>query len=88
MCTNAAMGTDDIKNFNIKDGRSFVITQSIKNLNNDLQKFALDQNGWRILGNITNIYNLVYALFISKIKLLIALKIRDWEFLLLKKCQT
>ena len=58
VCTDAAMCTDEIKKFNIKDGRGFVITQSIKKLNNKLQDFALDRNGWRILGNLMNIYNL------------------------------
>ena len=32
ICTDAAMCTDEIKQFNIKDGRAFVITQSIKKL--------------------------------------------------------
>ena len=58
VCTDAAMCTDEIKNFNIQDGRGFVITQSIKKLNNSLQQFALDKTGWRILGNIHDIYNL------------------------------
>ena len=58
VCTDAAMCTDEIKDFNVKDGRGFVITQSIKKLNNELQEFALDKTGWRILGNITNLYNL------------------------------
>lgn len=58
VCTDAAMYTDDIKKFNIKDGRGFIITQSIKKLNNELQDFALDKTGWRILGNLKDIYNL------------------------------
>lgn len=58
VCTDAAMCTDDIKKFNVKDGRGFVITQSIKKLSNELQEFALNKNGWRILGNLTEIYNL------------------------------
>lgn len=58
VCTDAAMCTDDIKKFNVKDGRGFVITQSIKRLNDELKTFALDKNGWRILGDIKNIYNL------------------------------
>ena len=58
VCTDAAMCTDEIKKFNIRDGRGFVITQSIKKLSNELQEFALDKNGWRILGNIKDIYNL------------------------------
>lgn len=58
VCTDAAMCTDEIKKFNVKDGRGFVITQSIKKLSNDLQEFALDKSEWRILGNIKDIYNL------------------------------
>ena len=58
VCTDAAMCTDDIKKFNVKDGRGFIITQSIKKLNNELKDYALDKTGWRILGNINDIYNL------------------------------
>lgn len=58
VCTDAAMCTDDIKKFNVKDGRGFVITQSIKRLNNELKEWALNPNGWRILGNIKDIYNI------------------------------
>lgn len=58
VCTDAAMCTDDIKKFNIKDGRGFVITQSLKKVKDDLQKWALDPDGWRILGNLTIIYNI------------------------------
>lgn len=58
VCTDAAMCTDEIKKFNIKDGRGFIITQSIKKLSNELQQYALDKTGWRILGNIKDIYDL------------------------------
>ena len=58
VCTDAAMCSDDIKKFNVKNGRGFVITQSIKKLNNELKEFALDKSGWRILGNLKDIYNL------------------------------
>ena len=58
VCTDAAMCTDDIKKFNVKDGRGFVITQSIKKLNHDLKNWTLDPEGWRIVGNLKNIYNL------------------------------
>lgn len=58
VCTDAAMCTDEIKNYNVKDGRGFIITQSIKKLNNELQDYALDKTGWRILGNLKDIYNL------------------------------
>lgn len=58
VCTDAAMCNDEIKSFNIKDGRGFVITQSIKKLNNELKEFSLDKTGWHILGNIKDVYNL------------------------------
>ena len=58
VCTDAAMCTDDIKKFNIQDGRGFIITQSIKKLSNNLQDYALDKTGWRILGNLKDIYDL------------------------------
>lgn len=58
VCTDAAMCTDDIKKFNVKEGRGFIITQSIKKLKTELKEFALDKNGWRILGNLKDIYNL------------------------------
>ena len=58
VCTDAAMCTDDIKKFNVKDGRGFVITQSIKKLNNELKTWALDKSEWRILGDLKNIYNI------------------------------
>ena len=32
VCTDAAMCNDEIKKFNVKDGRGFIITQSIKRL--------------------------------------------------------
>lgn len=58
VCTDAAMCNDDIKKFNVKDGRGFVITQSIKASSKDIKTFALDKSGWRILGDINTLYNL------------------------------
>lgn len=58
VCTDAAMCTDEIKKFNIKDGRGFVITQSIKKLKSEEKKWALNPDGWRILGNLEEIYNI------------------------------
>lgn len=58
VCTDAGMCSDEIKNFNIKDGRGFIITQSIKKLSKELQDYALDKTGWRILGNLEDIYDL------------------------------
>lgn len=61
VCTDAAMCNDEIKNYNVKDGRGFIITQSIKKLNNNLKEFALDKKGWRILGNLKDEYDLTNA---------------------------
>lgn len=58
VCTDAAMCTDDIKKFNVQDGRGFVITQSIKKLKNELKEWAVDSDGWRIVGNLVDIYNI------------------------------
>lgn len=58
VCTDAAMCTDDIKKFNVKEGRGFVITQSIKKLKNELKEWAIDSDGWRIVGNLVDTYNI------------------------------
>ncbi len=58
ICTDAAMCTDEIKYFNVKDGRAFVITQSIKKLKKDYKEEALENDGWRIIGDLTKIYKL------------------------------
>ena len=58
VCTDAAMCSDEIKKFNVKEGRGFIITQSIKKLNAELQEYALNKTGWRILGNLKDIYDL------------------------------
>ena len=58
VCTDAAMCNDEIKKFNVQDGRGFVITQSIKKLNTKLQEFALNKSEWRILGKLNDTYNL------------------------------
>ena len=58
ICTDAAMCTDEIKKFNIKDGRSFVITQSIKKLKEEYKKEIFEDEGWRIIGDLRNTYKL------------------------------
>lgn len=58
ICTDAAMCTDEIKNYNIKDGRGFVITQSLKKIKEEYRNQALDNNNWRIQGDLKHIYNL------------------------------
>ena len=58
ICTDAAMCTDEIKQFNIKDGRAFVITQSIKKLKQIYQEKIFDDNNWRVLGDLKHVYKL------------------------------
>lgn len=58
ICTDAAMCTDDIKYFNIKDDRGFVITQSIKRLKKIYQSEIFEDDGWRIVGDLSRTYKL------------------------------
>lgn len=58
ICTDAAMCTDEIKKFNIKDGRAFVITQSIKKLKEIYKNEVFDDDNWRIVGNLDKTYKL------------------------------
>jgi len=58
ICTDAAMCTDEIKRFNIKDGRGFVITQSLKKLKKCYLDEVFNQENWRIADDLRNTYNL------------------------------
>ena len=58
ICTDAAMCTDEIKQFNIKDGRAFVITQSIKKLKGSDKEEVFADNNWRIIGDLKHVYKL------------------------------
>jgi len=58
VCTDAALCTDEIKNYNIKDGRGFVITQSLKKLKDEYQIEVFNENNWRIQGNLKGLYNI------------------------------
>ena len=58
MCTDAGLASDEIKKFNIKDNRGFVITQSLKKLKEDYKKQVFDKSGWRIPNDLKNIYDL------------------------------
>lgn len=58
ICTDAAMCTDEIKKFNIKDGKAFVITQSIKKLKQEYKNEIFEDDNWRIVGDLTKIYKL------------------------------
>ena len=58
LCTDAGLSSDEIKKFNIKDNRGFVITQSIKKLKEEYQKQIFDKSNWRIVNDLKNVYNL------------------------------
>lgn len=58
ICTDAAMCTDEIKQFNIKDGRAFVITQSIKKLKQDYKDEVFKDDNWHIVGDLKHVYKL------------------------------
>lgn len=58
LCTDAGLSSDDIKKFNIKDNRAFVITQSLKKLKEEYKTQAFDKTDWRISGDLKKVYNL------------------------------
>lgn len=58
LCTDAGLSSDDIKKFNIKDGRGFVITQSLKKLKDEVKTKVFDKSDWRISNDLKNVYNL------------------------------
>lgn len=58
LCTDAGLASDEIKKFNIKDNRAFVITQSLKRLKEEYKKQVFDKSGWRIPNDLKNIYDL------------------------------
>ena len=53
LCTDAGLASDEIKKYNIKDNRGFVITQSLKKIKDEYK-----QSGWRIANDLRNVYNL------------------------------
>ncbi len=58
ICTDAAMCTDEIKKFNIKNSKAFVITQSIKKLKEIYQNEVFEDSNWRILDDLSRTYKL------------------------------
>lgn len=58
LCTDAGLTSDEIKKFNIKDNRGFVITQSLKKLKEEYKTQVFDKSNWRIPNDLKNIYNL------------------------------
>ncbi len=58
LCTDAGLASDEIKKYNIKNNRGFVITQSLKKLKEEYKAQVFDKSSWRITGDLKNIYNL------------------------------
>src|SRR5574344_614004 len=58
LCTDAGLASDEIKKYNIKDGRGFVITQSLKKLKVEYLNQVFDDCDWRIAGDLKNTFNL------------------------------
>ena len=58
ICTDAGLASDDIKNYNTKDGREFVITQSLKKFKNEYKEQVFNKKEWRLPGSLTHLYNL------------------------------
>ena len=58
LCTDAGLASDEIKKFNIKDNRGFVITQSLKKLKEEDKQKVFDKSDWRIPNDLRKTYNL------------------------------
>ena len=58
LCTDAGLASDEIKKYNIKDKRAFVITQSLKKLKEIYKDQIFDNGNWRISGDFRNTYNI------------------------------
>ena len=58
LCTDAGLASDEIKKYNINDGRGFVITQSLKKIKEEYKEQIFDKKGWRLPGDLKKIYDL------------------------------
>ena len=58
LCTDAGLASDEIKKYNVDDGRGFVITQSLKKIKEEYKEQIFDKNGWRLPGDLKKIYDL------------------------------
>lgn len=51
VCTDAGLGSFANRNFNTNGDRTYIVTQSIKQLSNEYQTDALSNIGWRLVGS-------------------------------------
>lgn len=50
VCTDAGLSSGANREFNSRDDRQFITTQSIKKLKSHIKKWALDTSGWKAFG--------------------------------------
>ena len=58
LCTDAGLASDEIKKYNIDEGRGFVITQSLKKIKEEYKEQIFDKKGWRLSGDLKKVYDL------------------------------
>ena len=58
LCTDAGLASDDIKKFNVKANRGFIITQSLKKIKEEYKKDIFDKHNWRIPNDLKHTYDL------------------------------
>lgn len=58
VCTDAGLASTANRKFNDKAQRAFITTQSVKQLKKHLKDWALDPDGWRIIGGTKAKYNI------------------------------
>ena len=51
VCTDAGLGSFENRNFNTEGERTYIVTQSLKQLANEYQKDALSSIGWHVVGS-------------------------------------
>lgn len=51
VCTDAGLGSESNRLFNSIEDRAFIVTQSLKKLKKDEMEWALDNKGWKRLGD-------------------------------------
>lgn len=57
VCTDAGLASTENRKFNNINGRSFIVTQSLKKLKKFLREWALDPEGWHLNGS-DQVYNI------------------------------
>ena len=58
LCADAAMCSDEIKKYNIENGRGFVITQSLKKIKEEYTEEVFKSDNWRVASDLKNVYNI------------------------------